>query len=268
MPTAAQIRANRANAQRSTGPRTEAGRQITKFNALRHGLAAKDLIIPGEDPAVLDALRAELRAEYQPGTQTEAMLVEDLAVCWWRLQRARQEEADMLRGVVLANKLYDSPVVDGALRYTAAAERSWNRALANLRAAVRDRQAVEDAIADPAPAPQPSEPEKVMAIGSVLQNEPDTPPSAEVPAGEPAILPLTTDCCPASTEIGSVPQNEAEKVSQSPVSERGHNHPRPFQGTPRHKTASVHAEMHHFLTEAQVVLASCRQEISGLNDGK
>ena len=55
MATLSQIRANRANALRSSGPRSEAGRQIARFNALKHGLASKELVIPGEDPAALDA---------------------------------------------------------------------------------------------------------------------------------------------------------------------------------------------------------------------
>ena len=90
METPAQIRANRANAQRSSGPRSEAGREITKMNALKHGLAARELVIRDEDPAALDALRADLRAEHAPANQTEALLVEDLAICWWRLQRGRE----------------------------------------------------------------------------------------------------------------------------------------------------------------------------------
>ena len=56
MATPAQIRANRANPLRSTDPRCETGRQITKFNALKHGLAATEIVIRGEDPAVREAL--------------------------------------------------------------------------------------------------------------------------------------------------------------------------------------------------------------------
>jgi len=42
---------NRANAQRSTGPRTEAGKQHSALNALRHGLTAQTAVLPSEDPA-------------------------------------------------------------------------------------------------------------------------------------------------------------------------------------------------------------------------
>jgi hypothetical protein len=50
MATPAQIAANRANAQKSTGPRTAEGKAASRLNALKHGLDAESLIIPGEDP--------------------------------------------------------------------------------------------------------------------------------------------------------------------------------------------------------------------------
>ena len=64
MATPAQIRANRENAQRSTGPRTEASKQTTRLNALKHGLAATLLVLSDEDATKFDALRAQLIADY------------------------------------------------------------------------------------------------------------------------------------------------------------------------------------------------------------
>jgi hypothetical protein len=49
MATAAQIEANRRNCQKSTGPRTEAGKNRSKFNASDHGCRAKILVLPTED---------------------------------------------------------------------------------------------------------------------------------------------------------------------------------------------------------------------------
>src|SRR3974390_885016 len=121
MATPAQIRANRANALRSSGPRTEAGREIAKMNALKHGLAAKELVIEHEDPApphpALAPLRAGLIAEPQPVGQTESLLVEDLAVCWWRLQRARKYETEALKGTFMANHPFVLTVMERLLRY-------------------------------------------------------------------------------------------------------------------------------------------------------
>jgi len=56
MATAAQIAANRANAQHSTGPRTPEGKTASSMNALKHGADAASVVIPGEDPAQYDRL--------------------------------------------------------------------------------------------------------------------------------------------------------------------------------------------------------------------
>jgi hypothetical protein len=170
MASAAQIRANRENAQRSTGPRTDAGKQATKFNALKHGLAAESLVISGENPAELDALRDQLRADHSPVGETEAMLVEEIAQCWWRLQRTRSFEARII------DLLPDQPRDLGPLiRYMTQAERGWHRAITQLRTVQNDRRKRETSDPAPAPAPQPAEEEKVMAVGSVPQTDPEPP---------------------------------------------------------------------------------------------
>ena len=45
------IIANRRNATRSTGPRTDAGKARSRLNGLKHGLRAQVLVLPDEDPA-------------------------------------------------------------------------------------------------------------------------------------------------------------------------------------------------------------------------
>ena len=83
-PTRAEV--NRKNAQHSTGPRTAEGKAAASQNAFKHGLYSKQLILPGEDPAELDALRADLRREHQPATTTEDILVNELAEHYWHVQ--------------------------------------------------------------------------------------------------------------------------------------------------------------------------------------
>ena len=67
MTTNAQIKANRNNAKKSTGPRTEQGKARVAKNALKHGLLARDTVLPGEDAADFDrqlsALEADLRRD-------------------------------------------------------------------------------------------------------------------------------------------------------------------------------------------------------------
>ena len=79
MSTQAQILANQANSQLSTGPKTEAGKAISSKNNLRHGLTGPFVVLAWEDQEEFRTLQNELLAEHQPTKLTEKMLVEDLA---------------------------------------------------------------------------------------------------------------------------------------------------------------------------------------------
>ncbi len=90
MPTQAQVDANRRNASRSTGPgRTDR----TRFNGLKHGLRAEQVVLPGEDPAEFEAERQAWIDDWRPKSHTRAVLVERAAVASWRLRRAVRSEA-------------------------------------------------------------------------------------------------------------------------------------------------------------------------------
>jgi hypothetical protein len=89
-------RANRANSQHSTGPRTPAGKQRSSLNALRHGLTAASPVLPSEDPAAYADHRGRFFDEYQPATPTESQFVAELADTSWRLNRIPLLEAEVL----------------------------------------------------------------------------------------------------------------------------------------------------------------------------
>lgn len=93
MSAANRAAANRANAQHSTGPKTIAGKLRSSQNAFQHGLYSEQLILPGEDPAEFDHLRATLRREHHPANTTEEILVDELAQNFWRIRRFRELEA-------------------------------------------------------------------------------------------------------------------------------------------------------------------------------
>ncbi len=76
---------NKQNAQLSTGPRTAEGKLASSRNSFKHGLYSRKLVIQGEDPADLDALRDDLRREHQPANTTEEILVNELAENYWRI---------------------------------------------------------------------------------------------------------------------------------------------------------------------------------------
>ncbi len=89
--------ANRANAQKSSGPKTEQGKAAASQNSFKHGLYSKALIIPGEDPALFEALRTDLAAEHRPVGLTEELLVDEVAQHYWRMKRYRAMEAQMYK---------------------------------------------------------------------------------------------------------------------------------------------------------------------------
>ena len=66
MATLAQILANQANAQKSTGPRTLAGKEASRANAYKHGFSAKILQGPFDDPEVAAKRKKDLEAEFNP----------------------------------------------------------------------------------------------------------------------------------------------------------------------------------------------------------
>jgi hypothetical protein len=87
------IEKNRRNAQRSTGPRSQAGKAAASRNALRHGLTAGAALIPGEDPAAFEGMAARLREELAPVGELEVQLTARMAAALWRLHRLGRVEA-------------------------------------------------------------------------------------------------------------------------------------------------------------------------------
>ncbi len=88
MSTAPQIAANQANAQQSTGPKSEEGKSASSQNNFRHGLAGRFKVLPCESQIEFEHVICELRAEFRPGTATETLLVERMAQYHWLSRRA------------------------------------------------------------------------------------------------------------------------------------------------------------------------------------
>src|SRR5262249_11546388 len=87
-----QIEANRRNAFKSTGPRTEAGKQTSRRNAVRHGVTAETVISALEDAEDYQAFEAAITADYDAQSAVERELVLRLASVLWRLRRATMME--------------------------------------------------------------------------------------------------------------------------------------------------------------------------------
>ena len=152
MASEAQIRANRLNALKSTGPKTARGREIAKWNAVKHGMTARNVVLFDESRADFDKFHAGLTQDFAPEGTVECALVERIAMLGWRLRRASRAEAAMANGEAKnrrARLAIDGPHpllrIDASLmfdrfvhnmstltRYEASIERQLNRAIALL----------------------------------------------------------------------------------------------------------------------------------------
>ena len=104
MATINQINANRQNAKKSTGAKTQAGKDRTRFNALTHGLRAESVILPGEEQSKFDEHLERLSNAWSPQDDMEKSLVEQIAVNQWKLARLDRAEA----------RLHADPELDSA----------------------------------------------------------------------------------------------------------------------------------------------------------
>jgi hypothetical protein len=89
MSTSAQTAANQANAQHSSGPKTETGKVASAGNNRKYALAGAFFLLPEEDEADFRKLVSDLTEEHQPCTRTELILVEKMAQHYWTSQRAQ-----------------------------------------------------------------------------------------------------------------------------------------------------------------------------------
>jgi hypothetical protein len=90
-----QIEANRRNSLKSTGPKTETGKRVSRCNAVRHGLTAETVIGRLEDAEDYKAFEAAVTADYDAQSAVERELVLRLASLLWRLRRATTIETGL-----------------------------------------------------------------------------------------------------------------------------------------------------------------------------
>jgi hypothetical protein len=84
--------ANRANARHSTGPKTPEGKAVVRLNAVKHGLLARDAVLPDEDADAFEDLWNGVWAELSPVGPIEDLLVERIINSVWRLRRSARAE--------------------------------------------------------------------------------------------------------------------------------------------------------------------------------
>ncbi len=106
MATRLQKRAFRKNAKRSTGPRTSEGKARSSQNARKHGLFARDAVLPGENPEEFLQLIADLEQELEARGDFERRLVHHIAGTEWRMRRLVRLETGALTSQLEKERLY------------------------------------------------------------------------------------------------------------------------------------------------------------------
>ena len=134
MITQDRIDINRANAQNSTGPKTEEGKKHSALNATRHGLTGQVVVMPSDDLNAYTDFLKSFQDDLNPGGAFEKQIVQQLADNSWRLNRASAWETNF---VTLDAELQPDKVSTGvaqvqdAFAHAGAAERK-SKTLANM----------------------------------------------------------------------------------------------------------------------------------------
>ena len=219
MATPAQITANRANAQKSTGPRSVEGKSASRFNALKHGIDAASIVIPGEDPAEYESLVAQYLEEYRPRSASEFFHVETMIRADWHKRRLETVEADLYRTIMsespdnslAAVLLAESPAAKLLLRIQrqiAAFERTWHRANNEFRRARAEGGTAAEA------SPEASlDPRRIGFVPPIRRSRPPASPAA--PAATRNWPPIDEKTGKAPLSSSAEPRNSALPLNWS-----------------------------------------------------
>jgi hypothetical protein len=86
---------SRLNGAKSRGPKTDEGRHAASLNAVKHGLSAETVVLPGESAEQYAAELSGYLHHFQPANKPEADLVRQLASVHWRMIRYTRVETGL-----------------------------------------------------------------------------------------------------------------------------------------------------------------------------
>ena len=137
MSSAARQLANTANAQLSTGPRTEDGKARSAQNARKHGLTAAELVIAAEDREEFEELLAQYQTDIRPRGAIQQTLFDQLVEAAWNLRRIRRMETELCSAAASYTELIDNSEIqlklDRFARHKIRIERTFHRCLKELK---------------------------------------------------------------------------------------------------------------------------------------
>ena len=214
-----QLAANRRNAKNSTGPKTPEGKARSSQNAIRHGLLSQHAVITVGDCADTDKtegiveseadfdLHLEgLRESFKPATHIEDLLVEQIALCYWKVARftrmdKRLFSQSMRHPSILAVDLVNATCLQ---RYERNLQHTLDRSLAHLERIQKARKEEEARRAEaeefpkfdfnrlaglPSPILEAIEERLCQTDPYLAQNRPNAAPSTRTSPSETSSLP-------------------------------------------------------------------------------
>lgn len=90
-----QIEANQENGKLG-GVKTEEGKAVSRYNAIKHGILSKETLMRGEDENELIELGKRIRSELKPMNEIELFLTDRIIANTWRLKRALRAEKELI----------------------------------------------------------------------------------------------------------------------------------------------------------------------------
>ncbi len=131
----ARLAANRRNAQKSTGPTTEAGKEASRRNALKHGMCAVTVRV--EDEVLVRERAIGVYETFKPQTAFQAWVCATIAIITIRLDRLRDLEKQIRKGASWrAASFWDDDQRDEASRVGARLARNPAKVVSLLRRSV------------------------------------------------------------------------------------------------------------------------------------
>jgi len=203
MSSAAQVLANQANAQHSTGPTTEAGKARVAENRITHGLAGSEFhLLAWESAEQFNEFAAVTKAEYNPQTREEDRLVHAIIQHYWLMQRALTLQDAILCKDTMDDT--DQKRISLLIRYQTANERSYYKAMKELKTIRKQQIGFES---------QNAKTRLTNAKAEALEIETEVHKTVEAPLPGNIRIPFSDiqDACAAAI------RNLAEEIMTSPA---------------------------------------------------
>jgi hypothetical protein len=123
------------NSKQSTGPKTNSGKQRVKFNAQKHGIFTRELVVSEDEKPDFEALRRSLHDQLHPASTLQKIGCERIVCCCWRCRLAARLEMRRLNAYLELGK--DGESKNDSLVENVLTARWYSASNSDIRTAIR-----------------------------------------------------------------------------------------------------------------------------------